>query len=70
MEITPAIADSHYYGIVDTSCGPKVTLLLFYSLTMDILDVHVLNDIFCCLSGNVLSRLDLSTNYSLINIMA
>ena len=31
MEITPAITDSRYYGIADTSCGPKQTFLLFYS---------------------------------------
>ena len=30
MEITPAITDSRYYGIADTSCGPKQTFLLFY----------------------------------------
>ena len=26
-----AIADSHYYGIADTLCGPEQTFLLFYS---------------------------------------
>ena len=31
MEITPAITDCRYYGIADTSCGPKQTFLLFYS---------------------------------------
>ena len=31
MEITPSITDSRYYGIVDTSCGPQQTFLLFYS---------------------------------------
>ena len=27
MEITPVITDSRYYGIADTSRGPKVTLI-------------------------------------------
>ena len=31
MEISPATADSRYYGIADTSRGPEVTFLLFYS---------------------------------------
>ena len=31
IEITPAITDAHYFGIADTSCGPKLKLLLFCS---------------------------------------
>ena len=39
MVKTPAIADSRYHGIADTSRDPKVTVLLFYS-RYDNLDVH------------------------------
>ena len=38
----------------------------FTLVTTDTLDVFFKNDIFCCLCGNVLSLLDLCTNYSLI----
>ena len=30
-DVTPPIADSRYYGIADTLCGPKQTFVLFYS---------------------------------------
>ena len=31
IEITLATTDSRYYGIADTSCGPKLTFVLLYS---------------------------------------
>ena len=34
MEITPAIADSRYYRIVDTSLGPQVIFLLGILLSL------------------------------------